>query len=126
MGARSGHPPSAQANRRGRGVALVAGCDWLCQGDTHDYLQHVTGLNIVVANAGIDIGLEGYAQVSAAVTNNVCKVDMDLGVGITAGVSATAFGFDALDEDVTLFSKEVALLDNASCIPKLKNTATPN
>lgn len=85
-----------------------------------------TGLNIVVANAGIDIGLEGYAQVSAAVTNNVCKVDMDLGVGITAGVSATAFGFDVLDEDVTLFSKEVALLDNASCIPKLKNTATPN
>lgn len=79
------------------------------------------GLNIVVASAGVTMALEGFADVSASVTNNVCKVDMNLGVEGTVGVNATAFGFEALDEDLTIFTKNVAILNDANCTPKKIN-----
>jgi hypothetical protein len=76
------------------------------------------GLNIVVASAGVNIAMEGFADASASVTNNVCKVDLDVGVEGSVGIQATALGFAELDEDVTIFSKSVPLLNDASCIPK--------
>lgn len=78
------------------------------------------GLNIVVANAGVKMALEGFADVSANVNNNVCKLDMDLGVKGTVGVNATAFGFEVVDQELTLFTKNVAILNDANCVPAKK------
>lgn len=78
------------------------------------------GLNIVVASAGVTMALEGFSEVAASVTNNVCKVDMELGIKGTVGVNATAFGFEALDEDVTIFTKNVPILNDAPCFPKAR------
>ena len=75
------------------------------------------GLNIAVASAGVVIGLEGFGEVASEVVNNACKFDMDLGIRGKIGVELDAIIGDPLSANLNVFTKDVAIVDNQSCLP---------